>query len=78
VSNGCLLGSLANVSNLNHLTLSYSVLKVPKIEIFANKLYTLSNPIWVVFFTDDLECCINYSTPTEYAVKIIPGLLSGH
>jgi hypothetical protein len=63
---------------------------VPKCEIFVTELFTLSDPIWegdlrtepknlfvysVVFFGADIRHFV-FLAMTEYAVKIIPCLLS--
>ncbi len=64
----------------------YFLLKVPKHEIFVNEFIILSYPIWVGnlrsepknTLSEALGCYSHYVVlpMTEYAVKIIPSLLS--
>ena len=64
-----------------------TILKVPKREIFVTELFILSDPIWVgdlrtepkktICVKCKADICHFVSLPmTEYAVKIIPRLLS--
>jgi hypothetical protein len=79
---------LAKVFSLQPRRTSSKVpLKVPKREIFVTELSTLSDPIWVGDLRNepknpfDVNCWVDiprfaFLAMTEYAVKIIPRLLS--